>query len=71
MENSLLHLALLLIFAKLAEGLANRTGNSPLAAYVLVGVLLGPVIGVAPAGEHLGLFFRGGCCTALLPRGRG
>ena len=32
MENSLLHLALLLIFAKLAEGLANRTGNSPLAA---------------------------------------
>ena len=60
MENSLLHLALLLIFAKLAEGLANRTGNSPLAAYVLVGLLLGPVIGVAPTGEHLGLFFEVG-----------
>ncbi len=38
MDNSLLHLALLLIFAKLAEGLASRTGNSPLAAYVLVGI---------------------------------
>ena len=50
----------LLIFAKLAEGLATRTGNSPLAAYVLVGLLLGPVVGVAPAGEHLGLFFEVG-----------
>ena len=50
----------MVIFAKLAEGLATRTGNSPLAAYVLVGLLLGPVIGVAPTGEHLGLFFEVG-----------
>ena len=27
---------------------------------MLVGVLLGPVLGVAPAGEHLGLFFEVG-----------
>ena len=60
MENSLLALAVLLVLTKLAEGLANRTGQSPLAAYVLVGIVLGPITGVVPVGEHLGLFFEVG-----------
>ena len=60
MESSLLSLALLLVLAKLAEGLANRTGQSPLAAYVLVGIVLGPITGVVPTSEHLGLCFEVG-----------
>ncbi len=60
MASSLLPLALLLVLAKLAEGLANRTGHSPLAAYVLVGVLLGPTTGLVDSTEHLSLFFEVG-----------
>ena len=57
MEEALLSLALLLIVAKVAEGVAARLGQSSLVAYVLTGVVLGPVLGAVEATDELRLFF--------------
>ena len=57
MEDALLSLALLLIVAKLAEGLATRLGQSSLMAYVLTGIVLGPALGVVEVQADLTLFF--------------
>jgi len=57
MEHALLSIALLLIVAKIAEGLAVRLRQSALAAYVLAGIILGPALGVVEPSEELKLFF--------------
>ncbi|MEW6034944.1 MAG: cation:proton antiporter [Chloroflexota bacterium] len=56
MGTALLSLALLLIAAKVTEGLAVRLRQSPLVAYVLTGILLGPVLGLVNASPALNLF---------------
>lgn len=45
-ENALLSVGMLIVAAKLAEGLLKRFGISPIVAYATVGVLLGPVTGI-------------------------
>ena len=45
--DSLLSLGLLIVAAKLAEGLLGRIGVNSIFAYTLVGVLLGPMVGDA------------------------
>lgn len=60
MEHTLLSLALLLIVAKLMEGLALRIRQSAVAAYVATGILLGPVLHVVEADSELSLFLSVG-----------
>ncbi|MFQ6026899.1 MAG: cation:proton antiporter [Dehalococcoidia bacterium] len=50
-------LALILIVAKIAEGLAARFQQSSLAAFILTGILLGPVLGLVEPTAELSLFF--------------
>jgi len=59
-EHTLLSLALLLIVAKLMEGLALRLHQSAVAAYVITGILLGPVFHVVEADSELSLFLSVG-----------
>ena len=60
MTEALLSLGLLLVVAKLAEGLALQLRQSALAAYVLTGILLGPVLGVVEVETDLAIFFSVG-----------
>lgn len=62
MQDALLSLGLLLVVAKLAEGLATRLRQSALGAYVLTGIVLGPVLGVVDveAETDLTIFFSVG-----------
>ena len=60
MEDTLLSLGLLLVVAKVTEGLATRLRQSSLAAYVLTGIILGPVLGVVEAETDLTIFFSVG-----------
>ncbi|MBN2098757.1 MAG: cation:proton antiporter [Dehalococcoidia bacterium] len=53
----LVSLGLLLIIAKLLEGVATRLRQSSLVAYVAAGIILGPVLGWVEATEELRLFF--------------
>jgi Kef-type K+ transport system membrane component KefB len=53
----LVSLGLLLIIAKLLEGVATRLRQSSLIAYVAAGIILGPVLGWVEATEQLRLFF--------------
>lgn len=53
----LISLGLLLITAKLLEGVAMRFRQSALIAYVAAGILWGPVFGVVEATDELRLFF--------------
>lgn len=55
MEDPLLALGLLIIVAKVAEGLAGRLGQTSLIAYLLTGIVLGPVFGVIDTDAE---FFR-------------
>ena len=57
MEHALLSIASLIIVAKIAEGVAIRLRQSALAAYVLAGILLGPVLGIVQVTGELQLFF--------------
>jgi Kef-type K+ transport system membrane component KefB len=53
----LISLGLLLITAKLLEGVATRLRQSALIAYVAAGIILGPALGWVEATEQLRLFF--------------
>jgi Kef-type K+ transport system membrane component KefB len=53
----LVSLGLLLIIAKLLEGVATRLRQSALIAYVAAGIILGPALGWVEATEELRLFF--------------
>ncbi len=53
----LISLGLLLITAKLLEGVAMRFRQSALIAYVAAGILWGPALGVVGATDELKLFF--------------
>ena len=53
----LVSLGLLLIIAKLLEGVAMRLRQSALIAYVTAGIILGPALGLVEATDELKLFF--------------
>ena len=51
-SEALLHIGLLIVVAKLAEGVLYRFGLVSIVAYTLAGVLLGPVAGIVePTGD--------------------
>ena len=52
----LLTLGLLVVVAKLAEGVFSRFGLSSIIAYTATGVVLGPVLGIAEATPEIQLF---------------
>ena len=56
MEDPLFSLGLLLIVAKLAEGLAMKLRQSALVAFVLTGIFLGPVFDLVETSPELSLF---------------
>ena len=50
--DALLHIGLIIVVAKLIEGVLSRVGLSSIVAYTVAGILLGPVAGVVePTGE--------------------
>jgi Kef-type K+ transport system membrane component KefB len=57
LEHSLFSLGLLLITAKLLEGIAIRLRQSSLVAYVAAGLILGPVLKVVEPSDELTVFF--------------
>ncbi len=57
MGNALLSIGLLLITAKLLEGVAIRLRQSPLLAYLAAGIILGPALGRVEPTDELRLFF--------------
>ena len=56
MLDVLLTLGLLVVVAKLAEGVLSRFGLSSIIAYTATGVVLGPVLGIAEATTEIQLF---------------
>ena len=54
MTHALIAIGLILVCAKLLEGVATRLNQSSLLAYVLVGILLGLFL---ETGQELELFF--------------
>ena len=56
MLDVLLTLGLLVVVAKLAEGVLSRFGLSSIIAYTATGVVLGPVLGIAEATPEIQLF---------------
>lgn len=57
MGHTLLAVGLLLITAKLLEGLAIRLKQSSMVAFVAAGIILGPVLGVVEMSAELEIFF--------------
>ncbi len=55
MHEALLSLGLLIVFAKLLEGIFKRFGLSAIIAYATSGVVLGPVTGLVEAGAEVEL----------------
>ena len=55
-HEALLHIGLLVVVAKLAEGLLRRIGLISIVACTLAGVLLGPIAGIVRPRSEIGLF---------------
>ena len=55
-EEALISIGLLVVAAKLAEGVLRRFGLSSIFAYTLTGIVLGPVAGVVHPVNELALF---------------
>ena len=58
MLDVLLSIGLLIVAAKLIEGVMSRFGLSSIIAYTMTGVLLGPVVGVVEPTHDLQLFLE-------------
>ncbi len=56
--ESLLFIGLLIVVAKLAEGVLARIGISSLVAYTAAGILLGPVTGLVSVHGHILIFLE-------------
>lgn len=59
-SEALLHIGLLIVVAKLTEGVLRRFGLVSIVAYTLAGVLLGPVAGVVEPTGDIQLFLSVG-----------
>ena len=57
MDDPLLSLGLILVLAKVAEGVFGRLKQSAIVAYTATGILLGPVLGIVEPSVDLALFF--------------
>ena len=55
-SESLFYIGLLIVVAKLAEGLLRRIGLISIVAYTMAGVLLGPVAGIVEPTSEIQLF---------------
>ena len=56
MTEALLHIGLLIVVAKLAEGVFQRLGISSIVAFTATGVVLGPVAGLVTPSAELNVF---------------
>ena len=58
--QALLFIGLLIVLAKLSEGVLSRVGLSSIVAYTLAGIILGPVTGVIDVEEteHIDIFLK-------------
>lgn len=59
-SEALLHIGLLIVVAKLTEGVLHRLGLVSIVAYTLAGVLLGPVAGIVEPTRDIQLFLSVG-----------
>ena len=59
-SEALLHIGLLIVVAKLTEGVLHRFGLVSIVAYTLAGVLLGPVTGIVEPTRDIQLFLSVG-----------
>ena len=58
--EALLHIGLLIVSAKLSEGLLGRIGLGAIAAHTLAGVLLGPATGIVEPTNEIQIFLAVG-----------
>ena len=58
--EALLFIGLLIVLAKLSEGVLSRVGMSSIVAYTLAGIILGPVTGLIDVNEteHIQIFLQ-------------
>ena len=54
--EALLFIGLLIVVAKLSEGVLSRVGLSSIVAYTVAGIILGPVTGLVEVTDHIKLF---------------
>ncbi|MCG8544096.1 MAG: cation:proton antiporter [Alphaproteobacteria bacterium] len=54
--QALLFIGMLIVLAKLAEGVLSRVGLSSIVAYTAAGILLGPVTGLVEITAHIKIF---------------
>ena len=54
--EALLFIGVLIVVAKLAEGVLSRIGLNSIVAYTAAGVLLGPVTGLVDISDHIKIF---------------
>ena len=54
--EALLFIGLLIVLAKLSEGVLSRVGLNSIVAYTVAGIILGPVTGVVEVTDHIKLF---------------
>ena len=63
--EALLAAGLLIVVAKLLEGLLRRVRLNAIVAYTAAGILLGPVTGIVdPAGESTCCWASGSSCSS-------
>ena len=58
MSEALLSIGLLIVVAKLIEGVLNRFGVSSIVAFTAAGILLGPVFGLVNPEGHILIFLE-------------
>ncbi len=56
--EALLFIGLLVVVAKLGEGVLSRFGMSSIVAFTVAGILLGPVTGLVEITEHIKIFLE-------------
>ena len=71
MEQILLSLALMLLFAKLLGNLFERFGVASLVGEILAGIILGPLLGWVVLGDFLGGFMTLGIIFLMFIAGMG
>ena len=57
-HHSLINLGLLIVLAKLSEGLLRYIGLNSIVAYIAAGALLGPITGIVESTEGIQIFLN-------------
>ncbi len=58
MHHALLNIGLLVVSAKLAEGLLRHVGLNSIIAYTAAGALLGPITGIVDSTDGIRIFLN-------------